>query len=165
MRTRVGLSLAIFPGLAFISGIWFLHSTGRMPGLSASSIPWELWCIAVFGTTALMASAGDWAYHTFVLQGKVSTAEDKVELLALGFGGLPMFILMALASLSYHPQSYLIPIVTVLMFTVVMICKDEFMFHTRRCKAFENWLHEIIVFGNGIAWLSWFHWIFVRARA
>jgi hypothetical protein len=45
-----------------------------------------------------------------------------------------------------------------------MICYDEFVFHRKRCGRYETMLHRLLVFGNGIAWLAWMHWCFVRER-
>ena len=48
-----------------------------------------------------------------------------------------------------------------LIFTVVLICYDEFLFH-RRCGRFETLMHRLLTFGNGLAFLAWVHWCFVR---
>ena len=72
-----------------------------------------------------------------------------------------MFVLMWLATVSGGPASYLIPIVVILVITVAAICYDEFVFHRRRCGKVESRFHRMLVFGNGIAWLSWFSLIFL----
>jgi predicted membrane protein len=68
---------------------------------------------------------------------------------------------MAAASVISNPTPLLLPILVVALYTTVMICHDEFRFHTR-CGRFESLTHRLLVFGNGIAWLAWMHWCFVR---
>ena len=80
--------------------------------------------------------------------------------MALGLGGLPMFVLMFTAMLSTRPNTWLVPIVVVLVYTVVAICYDEFIFHFKRCGPLENAYHRMLVLGNGVAWLAWFQYIF-----
>ena len=41
------------------------------------------------------------------------------------------------------------------------ISYDEFVFH-RRCGPFERVTHRLLTFGNGLAFLAWAHWCFVR---
>jgi len=93
---------------------------------------------------------------------KIPKKERDAEAKALGLGGLPMFILMWLAMNSDSPSNYLIPIIVVLIYTVSAICYDEFVFHIKRCTNKENWYHRMLVFGNGIAWLAWFHFIYYK---
>ena len=50
----------------------------------------------------------------------------------------------------------------VLMFTVSMICYDEFIYHRRRCTRWETLWHRILTGGMGVAWLGWAHWCFAR---
>jgi hypothetical protein len=38
---------------------------------------------------------------------------------------------------------------------------DEFVFH-RRCGRFETFTHRLLTCGNGLAFLAWTHWCFVR---
>ena len=89
-------------------------------------------------------------------------AEHHSELVALAGGGLPLFVLMAAASVVPRPQRLLIPVLLVVLFTAVTISYDEFVFHRKRCGAYETLLHRLLVFGNGLAWLAWMHWCFVR---
>ncbi len=49
----------------------------------------------------------------------------------------------------------------VLIYTVVMISYDEFVFH-RRCGWFETFTHRLLTCGNGLAFLAWAHWCFAR---
>ena len=159
LRQSVGLTLAFLPGMVFIFGLWNLQMK-HVISWNFPNVPWELWVIGLTGTAALTAAVNDWYFHT---KNPVSPVEERGEVFAL-MGGSAMFILMALASLSNNPTKFLIPILVDLLCTVALICHDEFVFHRRRCGAYENFLHKIIIFGNGIAWLSWFHWIFVRVR-
>ena len=159
LRQTLGLSLAFLPGTVFVFGLWSLKAND-MVSWNFPNIPWELWGIGFTGTAALIAAVGDWYFHT---KNSVSPVEERGEVVALAGGSL-MFILMAVASLVKNPTPFLIPIIIDLLFTVTFICHDEFVFHRRRCGAYENFLHKVIIFGNGIAWLSWFHWIFVRVR-
>ena len=76
-----------------------------------------------------------------------------------------MFVLMSLASVSRQPLAYLLPVIVVLLFTVTLICYDEFIFHRRRCRRLETLLHRALVFGNGAAWFAWAHWCFVKGGA
>jgi hypothetical protein len=68
---------------------------------------------------------------------------------------------MAAVSVSPRPLAYLLPTVVVLVLTVVLVCHDEFVFH-RRCGRFERLTHRLLTFGNGLAFLAWAHWCFVR---
>jgi hypothetical protein len=94
----------------------------------------------------------------------VGRKERNCELLALAGGGVPMFVLMSAASLGQQPARFLVPVIVVLLFTVTLICYDEFIFHRRRCRRMETVLHRLLVFGNGAAWLAWAHWCFVAER-
>ena len=71
-------------------------------------------------------------------------------------------MLMAAASVVPRPQLLLIPVLLVVLFTAVVISYDEFVFHRKRCGTYDTVLHRLLVFGNGIAWLAWMHWCFVR---
>jgi hypothetical protein len=69
---------------------------------------------------------------------------------------------MLLASCSTTPTNYLLPVLVCAIYTIVLICYDEFLFHWKRCRTLETILHRLLVFGNGLAWLAWMHWCFVR---
>ena len=71
---------------------------------------------------------------------------------------------MAAASVMPRPQLLLVPVLLVVLFTTVAISYDEVVVHRKRCGAYETALHRVLVFGNGIAWLAWMHWCFVRAE-
>jgi len=132
-----------------------LHISGHFPFL-----PWQFVLIIVFGTVATVGGVLDWKYHRDPLKLKISAKERAAEAKALGLGGLPMFILMWLAMVSDKPSNFLIPIIGVLIYTVVAISYDEFVFHIHRCSRTETCYHRMLVFGNGLAWLAWFHFIY-----
>ncbi|HTF82724.1 MAG TPA: hypothetical protein VL947_13405 [Cytophagales bacterium] len=93
---------------------------------------------------------------------KIPKKERDAEAAALGLGGIPMFVLMWLAMMSPNPSLYLIPIIVVLIYTVVAISYDEFVYHIKRCGTTENLYHRMLVFGNGAAWLAWLHFIYCK---
>ncbi|MCW7469268.1 hypothetical protein [Leptospira kanakyensis] len=123
---------------------------------------WQFHVIIVTGIVATIGGFLDWRFHRKTLNMKISRKERIVEAIALGLGGLPMFFLMWFAMVSTKPFEFLIPIILVLIFTVSAICYDEFIFHKKRCGNLENLYHKMLIFGNGIAWLAWFHFIYVR---
>ncbi|MES2774077.1 MAG: hypothetical protein V4722_07825 [Bacteroidota bacterium] len=125
-------------------------------------VPWQFIVIVIFGLIATAGGVLDWRYHRNPLNMKIPKKERDAEAAALGLGGLPMFVLMWLAMISGHPTHYLIPILVVLIYTVVAISYDEFVFHIKRCKKKENRYHRMLVFGNGLAWMSWFHFIYCK---
>lgn len=123
-------------------------------------LPLQFWILVFSGIIATLGGVKDWMFHRYVLDMKISQKERDAEAQALGLGGMPMFILMWIAMLSSNPSSYLIPILLVLIYTIVMICYDEFVFHRKRCGKTENLYHRMLVLGNGVAWLAWFHFIY-----
>jgi hypothetical protein len=161
---RLSLTLiALFlPGTLFAVGLLLMHDDPRFLWLKDPiDFPWELWVIALAGAAATTGGILDWLYHRSG-RAAIGPAEHRSELAALGAGGLPLFVLMVLASLIQRPGHLLLPILVVVLFTAAMICYDEFVYHRRRCGRYESWLHRVLVFGNGIAWLAWMHWCFVR---
>ncbi len=168
-RKKAGLwsLLALLvPATAFPTGLAWISSHGRFGWVAFPGLwPWELWVIAISGGVALIGGLGDWIYHRWVSHCVVGRAERNCELLALAGGGVPMFGLMAAASVSEHPHQWLLPVLVVLIYTTALICYDEFVYHRRRCRRIETLLHRFLVFGNGIALLAWTHWCFVRDHA
>jgi H+/Cl- antiporter ClcA len=145
--------LALFaPGVLFAVGLYLARDLPRYRWLrDPSRYPWELWMVAVCGIVATLAGVGDWCFHR--AGGRiVSATESKYELLALAGGGFPLFVLMAFASVAT---------IVVGLFTAVVICFDQLLFH-RRCSAYERRLHYALIFGNAAAWLAWCHWCYVR---
>jgi hypothetical protein len=157
-----GLTMLLLPGVAFV---WGLTRVSGQPGyLDLSdwrSIPWSLWIIGFCGTLATIAGLLDLHYH---VSGRrlVSKRERHGELIALGLGGTPLFVLMMAASCTLEPGRLLTPILFLAMFTVAMVCLDEFVYHRRSCSRYEATLHRALVFGNGAAFLAWFQWIACR---
>jgi hypothetical protein len=127
-----------------------------------SQYPWELWLALVAAAIAVAGGLADWRYHR---QGKrkVTAIERRYEAMALA-GGVPLFVMMAAATLSHTPNQFIIPVFVTVLYMTVLICYDEFIFH-RGCKPIETLMHRMLVFGNGFAWLAWAHWCFVRGGA
>jgi hypothetical protein len=150
------------PGVLFSVGLWLVRDHPRFYWLTdLREYPWEFWIIASCGLAASWAGLADWRFHRSG-QAFIGSKEHHSELLALAGGGIPLFTLMAWASLLSSPSWLLVPILIVLLFTVVLICYDEFVFHRKRCGFYETCLHRVLVFGNGCAWLAWMNWCFVR---
>ncbi len=118
--------------------------------------------IIISGTAGTAAGVLDWNYHRKVLGMKISKKERKAEAAALGLGGIPMSILLASAMYSSEPKIYLLPVISILVFTAALVCYDEFVFHRKRCSLKETVFHRILVFGNTGAFLAWFHLIFIK---
>jgi Na+/glutamate symporter len=149
------------PAVALPIGLTLLNEHPRFAWLAHPvEYPWELWAVAVCGIIATIAGIADWRMHRSG-HTVVSAREHRAHVLALVGGGLPLFVLMAIASLSLRPMLLLLPVLVVLIFTVVAICYDEFLFH-RRCGRYETLMHRLLTGGNGLAFLAWTHWCFVR---
>ena len=158
----IGLGALILPGAGFLAALIAVSGEPGYPTLlDIGTHPWELWVIGVFGIAATTCGFLDYHYHA---TGRriVSKRERHGELIALALGGAPLFCLMLAASTLERPQVLLMPIILVAVFTVVVICQDEFVYHRRTCTRYESLLHRVLVFGNGTAWAAWMHWIFVR---
>jgi hypothetical protein len=127
-----------------------------------SRYPWELGLIALCGSAATLGGVLDWLFHRSG-NTSIGRGEHQSHVLALAGGGVPLFALMAAASVVSRPQRLLLPILVVAGATVVMICYDEFVFHRKRCGTYEMLTHRLLTLCNGAAWLAWMHWVFVRA--
>jgi hypothetical protein len=162
-RPYLSLFLLFVPALCF--GILILVYRNH-PKLAFSTalpfMPWQFWVLAFFGIIATIGGVLDWRFHRDPLYMKIPKKERDAEAAALGLGGVPMFVLMWSAMMNDNPRLFLIPIVIVLIYTVVAISYDEFVFHIKRCGKLENTYHRMLVFGNGLAWLAWFHFIFCQ---
>lgn len=157
----VALLAMLAPAGLFPLGLLLLQDDVRFAWLSRpTDYPWELWIIALCGTTATLAGLADWWIHRSGVT-VVGVREHLAHVAALGIGGIPLFFLMAAATLSTRPHVLLLPILVMLVLTVVLICYDEFLFH-RRCGWLEMLMHRALTFGNGLAFLAWIHWCFVR---
>lgn len=147
------------PAALFPLGLFLLREDSRFAWLGdLQAYPWEFWVIVVCGAAATLGGTLDWLFHRSG-ETVVGKQEHRAHLLALAGGGIPLFGLMALASLSSRPGLFLIPVLVVLIYTVVMVSYDEFIFH-RRCGRFEIFTHRLLTFGNGLAFLAWAHWTF-----
>jgi hypothetical protein len=160
----MALLAMLVPAALFPAGLVFLSHNPHFAWLARpADYPWELWAIAVCGTCASLGGLGDWLFHrcgTTV----VGVKEHRAHLAALVGGGIPLFALLSIASLSPRPVRWLLPVLIVLIVTVVLISYDEFVFH-RRCGRFESLMHRQLTIGNGLAFLAWAHWCFVRGGA
>ena len=155
------LGAMLVPAVLFPLGLFLLRDDARFAWLGdVQAYPWELWAIAGCGTAATLGGVLDWRFHRGG-ETVVGRREHRAHLLALAGGGMPLFALMAAASIGPRPARYLVPVLVVLIYTVVMICYDEFVFH-RRCGRFETFTHRLLTCGNGLAFLAWAHWCFVR---
>jgi hypothetical protein len=162
---RYYFSLVLLFTPAFLFGVLiflFSEKSKLMISNNFPFLPWQFFVIAIFGIIATAGGVLDWQFHRNPLNMKIPKKEREAEAKALGLGGLPMFILMWFAMLSSTPAYFLIPILLVLIYTVVAICYDEFVFHIKRCGKLETIYHRMLVFGNGIAWLVWFHFIYYK---
>ncbi|WP_205942412.1 hypothetical protein [Pedobacter sp. SYP-B3415] len=162
LRHYLSLILLFMPPLLFAVLLVAFKDHPKLQHTQMPALSWQFWILALAGLVATAGGVLDWRYHRNPLNMKIPKKERDAEAAALGLGGLPMFVLMWLAMMSDKPTWYLIPILVVLIYTVVAICYDEFVFHIKRCRPRENLYHRMLVFGNGIAWLSWFHFIFIR---
>ena len=160
-RQYLSLVLLFIPAVLFAVLIFIFRENEKLRMLTVAPwLPWQFWAIAFFGIIATVGGVLDWRFHRNPLNMKIPKKERDAEAAALGLGGVPMFLLMWFAMLSMHPTRFLIPILVVLMYTVVGISYDEFVFHIKRCGKTENLYHRMLVLGNGLAWLAWMHFIF-----
>ena len=163
LRQYLSLVLLFIPGLLFIGLFWLFKDHPNLGNTVAFPFfPWQFFALGFFGVIATIGGVLDWKFHRNTLKLQISKKERDAEAAALGLGGVPMFIIMWLAMMSATPTFYLIPILILLIYTIVAICYDEFVFHIRRCGKTETMYHRMLVFGNGAAWLAWVHYIFCR---
>src|SRR5688572_10274387 len=156
------LMAMLVPAVLFPLGLWLRRHDPRLAWLLSPGLyPWELWAIALCGVTATVGGLLDWLFHRSG-ETSVGKPEHNSHVAALAGGGVPLFALMAAASVIARPQVLLLPIIVVVGYTVVLICYDEFVYHRKRCGRFETVTHRMLTLGNGVAWLAWMHWIFVR---
>lgn len=156
------LAALLFPALA-LPLLLALSSAAHLPALGAPRTwPSELWIVASAGTLATAAGLLDWRLHRRG-QRRVSPAERRAELLALLAGAL-LFVLLAAASTREPRRALAAPIVAVALLTAALIAFDESRFH-RRCSWYETLLHRLLVGGQALAFLAWFHWCFAREGA
>lgn len=160
-RSYLSLLLLFCPAVLFTVLLFVFRNDPKLQMSAAFPfLPWQFCIVAVFGVIATAGGVLDWKFHRDPLKLKISKKERDAEAAALGLGGVPMFILMWFAMMSETPTNYLIPIVVVLIYAVSTICYDEFVFHIKRCGKVETRYHRMLVFGNGLAWLAWFQFIY-----
>jgi hypothetical protein len=161
IRPYLSLILLFAPPFLALILLWFFRNE---PFLRMRNefpfLPWQFILMGFAGTIATIGGVLDWRFHRNPLKLQLSKKERDAEAAALGLGGLPMFFLMSAAMTGEKPTNYLVPILVVLIYTIVMICYDEFVFHIHRCGKTETLYHRMLVFGNAVAWLAWFHFIF-----
>ena len=88
--------------------------------LEPSQYPWQIWVLILSGTLATAGGIGDWIFHRRYVT--VGPKEHHSHLLALLTGGLPVFVLMIIASALSDPSPLLLPIIlTVLTFLSTML--------------------------------------------
>ncbi len=151
----------LVPAVLFPVGLFLVRDHPRFAWTyDIRAFPWEFWAIAVCGCCATAAGFCDWFFHRSGAT-TVGRGEHRAHVAALAGGGMPLFLLMALASLAPRPHVFLLPVLVALIVTVVLVCYDEFVFH-RRCGSWETLTHRLLTIGNGLAFLSWAHWCFVR---
>jgi len=162
-RTYLSIILLFIPAVLFGLLLFIYKDNLKLQIIDKFPyLPWQFFMMIIFGLIATVGGVLDWRFHRNPLNMKIPKKERDAEAMALGLGGLPMFILMWFAMISSNASNYLIPILIVLIYTVVAISYDEFVFHTKRCGMIENTYHRMLVFGNGFAWLAWFHFIYYR---
>jgi hypothetical protein len=162
----ISLAALLVPAVGMALLLWFAPKVGRFSCFANwHTWPVEFWILLLSGSIATVGGLLDWGFHRWVARCRISKKERKCELIALACGGVPLFTLMAFASASAHPGVYVVPVICIALFTTVLICYDEFIFHAKRCKALESAYHRMLVFGNGIAFLAWAHWCFSASRA
>jgi hypothetical protein len=163
IRAYLSLYLLFVPAILFVILVVIFRNHPQLAyEKQFPYVPWQFLALAFFGSIATIGGVLDWRFHRNPLEMKISKKERDAEAAALGLGGVPMFLLMWWAMMSHEPRVFLIPIILVLLYTVVAICYDEFVFHINRCGKLETLYHRLLVFGNGLAWLAWFHFIFCR---
>lgn len=160
--SSASLIALLVPAFGMAVALGIAHSHPGFEWLFKGHWPWQLWVLTLSGTAATLAGIGDWLYHRLMAKCAISRKERQCELLALAGGGIPVFLMMLMASVSRQPLEWLLPVIVGVIFTSVLICYDEFIFHRKRCQKLETRLHRILVLGNGVAWLAWAHWCFVE---
>ena len=159
-----GLLVFTLPGAGFIAGLFVVRGRPEFAFLEHAALwPWELWAIALGGTLGLVGGSADFVWHVRGFR-DVSRREERGEIFALACGGLPLFLLMAAASIAPDPRIYVLPVAALAMITVALVCYDEFVYHRKACGRAETLFHRLLTLGNGAAFLAWFHWVFARSH-
>ena len=99
----LALGALLVPAVLYPVGLFLLRDDPRFAWLGdVRAYPWELWVIAACGTAATLGGVLDWRFHRGG-ETVVGRHEHRAHLLALAGGGVPLFALMAAASLSPRP--------------------------------------------------------------
>ena len=121
----LALGAMLVPAVLCPLGLFLLRDDARFAWLGdVRTYPWELWALAACGTSATVGGVLDWRFHRCG-ETVVGRREHRTHLLALAGGGVPLFALMAAASISSRPTRFLVPVLVVLIYTVVMICHGD----------------------------------------
>jgi hypothetical protein len=164
-RGGAALIAMLVPALLFPVELLLVMNQPRFAWLHhPRAYPWELWLMAICGSAATLGGILDWRFHRSG-ETSVGRGEHNSHVAALAGGGVPLFVLMSIASILQRPAVLLLPVIIVAGYTVVLICYDEFVYHRKRCGPFETLTHRLLTLGNGAAWLAWMHWCFVRMAA
>jgi hypothetical protein len=160
--SALSVILVLAPGALFAGALLALRDADPRLGWlgDVARYPWQFWGVALTGAVATAAGLADWVFHKLYVT--VGPREHRGHVHALGAGGV-LFVVMGVASLAARPERLLVPVVVTLVATTALICEEELRFHAR-CGAFETRLHRLLVFGNGVAFLCWFYWLFVAGR-
>jgi len=143
-RAYLSLILLLIPAVSFGLLLLVFKDNSKLQIVGQFPyFPWQFFAITLFGVIATIGGVLDWRFHRNPLNMKIPKKERAAEAAALGLGGIPMFLLMWFATMSSSPTNYLIPILIVLIYTVVAISYDEFVFHIKRCGNTENTYHRI----------------------
>jgi hypothetical protein len=113
MRAYLSLILLFVPAVLFIS-LSFIFWNHPLVALD-KQIHWQFIAIGICGIIATSGGVLDWQYHRNPLNMKIPKKERDAEAVALGLGGLPMFVLMWLAMVTQYKSALLIPIILVLI--------------------------------------------------
>jgi hypothetical protein len=105
-RNYLSLLLLFCPAVLF--GILLLLYKGNLKLKISAHFPYlkgQFFAIGLFGIIATIGGVLDWKYHRNPLHLKIPKKERAAEALALGLGGIPMFLLLWFAMLSSHPAT------------------------------------------------------------
>lgn len=159
----LSLAALLTPAVAMLVFLCAAPAQWALPSLVAPrSWPWEFWCMAVAGATATVAGVLDWRFHRNGGR-RLVPAERRTELFGMACG-VPLFALLAVASVVDEPRRCLLPIVICAMGMAGLVAVDEARFH-RACGRYETVLHRVLVGGNAVAFLAWLSWGMSRAVA
>lgn len=145
----------LLPALAMLLLLAVAPPGSDLPGLDPRTWSAPFFGMAVAGAVATGAGVLDWRFHRRGGR-RLAIAERRAELAALSLG-VPLFVLLTLASLARDPRPWLLPTMLVALVMTALIAFDETRFH-RACCRYEATLHRLLVFGNGIAFACWFGW-------